>query len=105
MFRYEPLRLYEYHLLVMSEMAERGFNPDEHWYSPLYRGKNYPQLKLRKTDMYVYAPDADNPFIYSEHDDRYLLECLDNLAAKGAELVNGESLASIRVRLAAKKGV
>lgn len=38
-------------------------------------------------------------------DDRYLLEYLDNLAAKGAELVNGESLASMRVRLAAEKGI
>lgn len=104
-FMHEPLRLYEYHLLVMSEMTGRGFNLDEHWYSPLYRGKNRPQLKLHKADVYVYTPDADNLFIYPEHDNRYLLECLDNLAAKGAELVNGESLASMRVRLAAEKGV
>lgn len=104
-FMHESLRLYEYHLLVMSEMTHRGFSLDEHWYNPLYRGKNCPQLKLFKADVYVYTPSADNLFIYPEHDDRYLLECLDNLAAKGAELVNGESLTSMRVRLAAEKGI
>lgn len=95
-FRYEPARLYEYHLLVMSEMTGRGFNFDWHWYGPLYRGKNRLQLTLREAGSYVYMPDADNLFIYPEHDDRYLLKCLDNLAAKGAprrithaELENG----------------
>lgn len=104
-FKYEPLRLYEYHLLVMGEMAGRGFNLDKHWYDPLYRGKNCPQLMLHAADAYVYMPDADNLFIYPEHDDCYLLECLDNLTAKGAELVNGESLASMRIRLATEKGI
>ena len=104
-FMHEPLRLYEYHLLVMSEMATRGFNLDEHWYSPLYRGKNRPRLTRIEGSIYVYTPGADNLFIYPEHDDRYLLECLDNLAAKGAELVNGGSIAEMRVRLAAEKGI
>ena len=104
-FKYEPARLYAYHLLAMNEMKKRGFDPDWHWYSRLYRGKNRPLQTLLEAGAYVYTPDADNPFIYPEHDDRYLLECLDNLAAKGAELVNGESLASMRVRLAAEKGI
>ena len=104
-FRYEPARLYEYHLLVMGEMMSRGFNPDGHWYSRLYRGKNRPQLTLLEAGAYVYTPDADNLSIYPEHDDCYLLECLDDLAAKGAELVNGGSIAEMRVRLAAEKGI
>jgi len=104
-FRHEPSRLYEYHLLVMDEMIKRGFNPDVCWYSRLYQGKNRPQLTLLEAGVYVYMPDADNLFIYPEHDDRYLLECLDNLAAKGAELVNGGSIAEMRVRLAAETGV
>lgn len=104
-FRYEPSRLYEYHLLVMGEMTGRGFHPDGHWYSRLYRGKNRPPLTLLEAGAYVYMPDADNLFIYPEHDGRYLLECLDNLAAKGAELVNGGSIEEMRVRLAAEKGI
>lgn len=104
-FRYEPARLYAYHLLVISEMVNRGFNPDRRWYNRLYRGKNCSPLTLLEAGTYVYIPDADNMFIYPEHDDRYLLECLDNLAAKGAELVNGGSIAEMRVRLAAEKGV
>lgn len=104
-FGYEPARLYAYHVLVMDEMIRRRFNPDVHWYNRLYKGKNRPRLTFFEVGTYVYTPDADNPFIYPEHDDRYLLECLDNLAAKGAELVNGESLASMRVRLAAEKGI
>lgn len=102
-FRYEPARLYAYHLLVMDEMMKRGFTPDGYWYSRLYRGKNRPLYTLLETGTYVMdRPDA---VVYPEHDDRYLSECLDNLAAKGAELVNGGSIAEMRVRLAVEKGV
>lgn len=105
-FRYEPSRLYAYHLLVMGEMARRGFNPDVRWYDRQYRGKNRPDLTLLEAGAYVYyTPGAYSPSIYPEHDDRYLLECLDNLAAKGAELVNGGSIAEMRVRLAAERGI
>lgn len=105
-FRYSPARLYVYHLLVMNEMMRRGFKPDGHWYNRLYRGKNRPALTLLEAgaDVY-YTPGAFSPSIYPEHDDRYLLECLDNLSAKGAELVNGGSIAEMRVRLAAEKGI
>lgn len=105
-FRYEPSRLYAYHLLVMGEMVRRGFNPDVRWYDRQYRGKNRPDLTLLEAGAYVYyTSGADDLSIYPEHDDRYLLECLDNLAAKGAELVNGGSIAEMRVRLAVEKGI
>lgn len=104
-FKYEPSRLYQYHLIVMGEMMRRGFDPDGDWYDRLYRGKNRPKLTLYEAGSYVYTSGADNLFIYPEHDDRYLLECLNNLAAKGAELVNGGSIAEMRVRLAAEKGI
>ena len=102
-FRYEPARLYAYHVLVMDEMVRRGFNPDAIWYDRLYRGKNLPPFTFSATGSYGFL-DRD-VIIYPKHDDVYLAECLDNLSAKGAELVNGESLASMRVRLAAKKGI
>lgn len=104
-FKYEPSRLYQYHLLVLGEMSRRGFSPDAHWYDRLYRGRNRPPMTLLEAGSYIYTSDADNPFIYPEHDDHYLLECLDNLTAKGAELVNGGSIAEMRIRLAAEKGI
>ena len=104
-FKYEYSRLYEYHLLVMGEMMRRGFNSGGDWYDRLYRGKNLPKLTLYEAGSYIYMPFSDNMFIYPEHDDRYLLECLDNLTANGAELVNGGSIAEMRIRLAAEKGI
>ena len=104
-FKYEPSRLYQYHLLALDEMMHRGFNIDLDWYDRLYRGRNCSKLTLYEAGSYVYVPNTDSPFIYPEHDDCYLLECLDNLAAKGAELVNGGSIAEMRVRLAAEKGI
>ena len=104
-FKYEYSRLYEYHLLVMGEMMRRGFNPGGDWYDRLYRGKNHPKLTLYEAGSYIYMPGADNLFIYPEHDDRYLLECLNDLAANGVELVNGGSIAEMRIRLAAEKGI
>lgn len=101
-FRHEPARLYAYHLLVMDEMTRRNFTVASPWFNRLYRGKVLPPFTLREAGAYL-PGGAD--VIYPEHDDGYLAECLDNLSAKGAELVNGESLASMRVRLAAEKGV
>lgn len=102
-FGYEPARLYAYHCLVMDEMVRRGFSPDVLWYNRLYRGKNLPPFTLSETGSYCFLGQDD--IIYPEHDDAYLAECLDNLLAKGAELVNGQSLSSIRIRLAAENGV
>lgn len=102
-FRHEPARLYAYHLLVMDEMIERNFNPSGRWYDRLYRGKNLPPFTPGEMGSYG-CLDRD-VIVYLEHDDAYLAECLDNLAEKGAELVNGESLASMRVRLAAERGI
>lgn len=101
-FRYKPARLYVYHLDVMNEMTKRGFRPSTSWYNRLYRGKKLRPFTLTEAGIYV---GHVGEIVYPEHDDRYLLECLDNLAAKSAELVNGESLASMRVRLAAEKGI
>lgn len=101
-FRYEPARLYAYHLLVMDEMVKRNFHLSCQWYNRLYRGHKLKMLALSDAGVYV---GESGSIIYPEHDDAYLAECLDNLAEKGAELVNGESIAEMRVRLAAEKGV
>ena len=102
-FRYEPARLYAYHLLVMDEMMKRGFNPGGPWYNRLYRGQRLKMFTLVEAGGFV--QDEPDGIVYPEHDDAYLAECLDNLTAKGAELINGESLASMRLRLTVEKGV
>ena len=102
-FRYEPARLYAYHLLVMDEMMKRDFNPGGPWYNRLYRGQRLKMFTLVEAGGFVQGePDG---IVYPEHDEAYLVECLDNLMAKGAELINGESLASMRLRLTVEKGI
>lgn len=103
-FTYEPARLYSYHLLVMDEMMKYGFNPDWRWYNRLYRGDRLPPFTLSEAGIVgVYIMSiSDREMIYPEHDDRYLARCLEDLAASGAELVNGGSLSAMRLELAAK---
>ena len=78
-FTHSPYLLYRFHVLVMDEMHARGYRPNERWYDPLYRGTCCePYVELTPCDI-------STP-IYPEHDDRYLRECLDNLAGKGIVL-------------------
>ena len=87
-FTHSPERLVAYHYLVMDEMERRGYKPDKIWRNINYRGKelgidenwcleNY-FLPIYK---YSYSP------IYSEHNDAYLNECVENLRQKGIEIV------------------
>lgn len=74
----------------MDEMKNRGYNPDPIWTNPNYRGKelsvqeNWCKENLIQT-IYQHAIDK-NILIYSEHDEKYLQECLDNLKQKGINL-------------------
>ncbi|MDO5755352.1 MAG: TIGR02328 family protein [Tissierellia bacterium] len=75
-FSYSPYKLFLYHLLVMKEMKNRGYQPDEKWYDERYRGKNTPSYDtIKKVPL-------TRP-IYPEHDEGYYQECLDNLKHKG----------------------
>lgn len=92
-FKYDRAHLYAYHRLVMAEMCQRGFNVDGNWYSHLYCRKNLPKKSLLEVGSFIYTYDIlNNPKIYAEHDNRYLKECLLNLKAKNAELVNGKNI-------------
>ena len=92
-FNYDLAHLYAYHRIVMAEMNQRGFNVDGNWYSRLYCGKNLPKKSLLEVGSFIYTYDIlNNPKIYAEHDNRYLKECLLNLKAKNAELVNGKNI-------------
>lgn len=78
-FGHSPYKLYQYHLLIMSEMNRRGYQPDKRWLAPTYRG-----LKCPAYEQLPISP-LTSP-IYPEHDATYLQECLDNLANKGIDL-------------------
>jgi len=70
----------------MDEMKRRGYHPDEIWYQVFYRGK---ELGIQENwidknkfiELY-----KNNDFIFLEHNDKYLQECLDNLKNKGIEI-------------------
>lgn len=78
-FTYSPYKLFQYHLLVMNEMKQRGYKNDPLWESPYYRGKTCPPYEEDLDSREDYVP-------YHEHDNDYLKECLDNLANKGIEI-------------------
>ncbi|EGY79928.1 TIGR02328 family protein [Peptoniphilus indolicus] len=78
-FTHSPYKLYKYHSLVMQEMKNRGYKPNLKWENHLYRGE-----KCRAYDTLEHEK-ISKP-IYSEHDDKYLEECLNNLAEKGIKI-------------------
>lgn len=79
--------------MVMKEMLNRGYTPDSEWFNPAYRGKHcepyvYPRVEIHTTSEYKSfmlpcGATAPREFLYPEHDDKYLKECLDNLKGKG----------------------
>ncbi len=60
-------------------MQSRGYQPNELWLDPLYRGTKVPPYDS------LPAVKLASP-IYPEHDDTYLNECIENLASKGIEI-------------------
>lgn len=78
-FTHSPYKLYKYHAIVMQEMKNRGYKPNLKWENHLYRGE-----KCRAYDTLEHEK-ISKP-IYSEHDDKYLEECLNNLAEKGIKI-------------------
>jgi uncharacterized protein (TIGR02328 family) len=75
-FTHNPIRLWAYHIRVMSEMITRGFKPDLKWVVPVYRGFNSPPWDEEIMDY----KQVSN---YPEHNDEYLQECINNLILKG----------------------
>lgn len=82
-FTHSPAKLVAYHILVMEEMKNRGYHPDETWYDPLHRGKTLGKDETFINTTAVAAEIKKDRLIYPEHNDNYLKECLDNLAGKG----------------------
>ena len=92
-FEHSPAKLVAYHNLVMNEMICRGYHPDIIWYNPDYRGTtlgNEDSWCDFETASKLLELAASGLMIYSEHDENYLQECIDNLKNKGIEINLGE---------------
>ena len=74
-------------MLIMTEMLERGYHPDEIWSCPSYRGKILGIDEDFATSEEVQDQIDNFVFhdinIYPEHNDEYLQECIGNLFSKG----------------------
>lgn len=81
-FTHIPEKLVAYHLHIMDEMESRGYHPDRIWDNPNYRGKILGIQDGWCDEDFVNAW-YNSPIIYSEHNDWYLKECIDNLKEKG----------------------
>ena len=86
-FKHPYYWLYLYHRHIMFEMMERKMRPDEKWLMSSYRGRtigmdNSDFTRCRSViDM---SDERSNVcHIYPEHDEKYLQECIENLARKG----------------------
>lgn len=78
-FTYSPYNLYIYHSKIMDEMEKRGYTVSEEWRDKNYRGQ--------KAESYSNLEETNiSSPIYKEHNDEYLIECIENLAGKGIKL-------------------
>ena len=93
-FTHDPEYLVAYHFEVMDEMRKRGYNPDPIWYASNYRGailgNQVNWANIDKADNIRLEAKFKNQFIYPEHNNEYLQDCLDNLKSKGIEIELGE---------------
>ena len=81
-FTHSPSKLIAYHFLVMREMKRRGYHPDLIWENITYRGSAL-GFQENWVDESEIKSLLNSNLIYSEHNDNYLKECLDNLRGKG----------------------
>lgn len=86
-FVHNPSFLVVYHNIVMSEMLMRGYRVNEQWNNDDFRGNDLGIQNGWASSSLVSKLCNDSIFdsinIYPEHNDKYLLECLENLKSKG----------------------
>lgn len=85
-FKNPYLKLVAYHMRVMAEMERRGYEADPEWKEYNYRGKNLGYDNYNGEDLASLQVYLKRFPVYSEHDEAYLAECLDNLSKKGVKL-------------------
>ena len=80
-FKHPVSFLIRYHKLIMNEMKARGYKPDFKWHSPNYRG-----TALGYGNQTFMGDTRRSARPYPEHNYEYLIECIENLKAKGVDL-------------------
>lgn len=89
-FTHSPELLVAYHWLVMDEMKRRGYNPDQIWQDPYWRGNSIGEDEMWADWVivkYYYNLVLDNDkMIYLEHNEAYLRECINLLKEKQAPI-------------------
>lgn len=85
-FNHPYTMLFHYHLRVMEEMDRRGYKVDPLWLLAEYRGKRCPVLDKNSLIEITGSDQINNGWIYPEHHQKYLKECLKNLEHKGIRL-------------------
>lgn len=73
-FQYGYSRLYDYHVRVMEEMKKRGEPVSSRWFTFKYRGRRIGyDNRMKKSNITYYKT------VYFEHNEKFLIECLDEL--------------------------
>ena len=85
-FTHDPGRLVAYHYRVMNEMVKRGYHPDPIWLKPNWRGSTLGECENWVNPDFVQLVYDEPGYIYSEHDEIYLNECIENLRSKGIDI-------------------
>lgn len=87
-FKYDREKLKAYHYKVIDEMHRRGYKPAPEWSDDNYLGKT---LGYGELDSFKIEAEYSRDITYDEHDDKYMIECLENLASKGITIEQNES--------------
>lgn len=91
-FTHKPAYLVAYHWLVIKEMRNRGYNPDRVWDNADWRGSVLGEQTDWVNEEWAYDLMIEGGILYSEHNDAYLRECIDNLKSKGIDTTEMEKL-------------
>jgi len=83
-FMYSPVYLYAYHMKVIEEMEQRGYQVEPRWKVLQYRGKNCEAYPITEFDLQLLS-NIQSP-VYVEHNDEYWTECIENLKGKGIDI-------------------
>lgn len=85
-FEYSYIMLFCYHVKIMEEMIRRGYKADYKWSVSTYRGKRCEPASYEFAfKNHNYADHRD--YIYPEHNNNYLQECILNLEGKGVKIL------------------
>lgn len=113
--------LFYYHYLVINELEKRNCDIKYDWHIENYRGPQLlyidPKDPFVDDDFGSYFPLTKHKFdwwwnssllskiptiVYPEHNDEYLIKCLEDLTDMNVELINDMTVNQLKLKLAIK---